>query len=95
MRRLIATLLILLSAATTIMGADPDPTPINPGRGYQNVYRGKYYTVTDEGDSVLMVVINQITVFPPLKFKNKKEEEFYWRTVRDVKKALPWAKLIC
>ncbi len=27
--------------------------------------------------------------------KNKKEEEFYWRTVRDVKKALPYAKLIC
>ena len=29
------------------------------------------------------------------KNKNKKEEEFYWRTVRDVRKALPYAKLIC
>ena len=35
-----------------------------------------------------------ITVFPELKFKNKKEENFYWRTVRDVKLTLPYAKLI-
>ena len=30
-----------------------------------------------------------------MKFKNKKQQEFYWRTVRDVKKTLPYAKLIC
>ena len=41
-----------------------------------------------------MVVLNNITVFPTLKFKNKKQEEFYWRTVRDVKRTLPYAKLI-
>ena len=34
-------------------------------------------------------------MYPPLKFKNRKQEEFYWRTVRDVKKTLPYAKLIC
>lgn len=39
--------------------------------------------------------MKEITVFPPLVFKNKKEEEFYWKTVRDVKKTLPYAKLIC
>ena len=39
--------------------------------------------------------MNEITVFPPMKFKNKKEEQFYWRTVRDVKLTLPYAKLIC
>lgn len=61
----------------------------------QKVYRGKYHTVTDDGDSVLMLVMNEITVFPQLKFKNKKQEQFYWRTVRDVKKTLPYAKLIC
>lgn len=67
----------------------------NPGTGRQKVYRGRYHTVTNEGDTVLVIVFNDITVFPPLKFKNKKQEEFYWRTVRDVKKALPYAKLIC
>ncbi|MDE5838936.1 MAG: DUF4294 domain-containing protein [Paramuribaculum sp.] len=56
--------------------------------------RGYYYTVVD-GDSVKMNVLNTVTVFPPLKFKNRKEEEFYWKTVRDVKKTLPYAKLIC
>lgn len=44
---------------------------------------------------MLVVIFNEITVFPPMKFKNKKQEEFYWRTVRDVKKTLPYAKLIC
>lgn len=43
----------------------------------------------------MVLVFNEIKVFPPLKFKNKKQEEFYWRTVRDVRKALPYAKLIC
>lgn len=61
----------------------------------QKVYKGKYHTVTDEGDTVLVLVMNPVTVFPPLKFKNKKQEQFYWRTVRDVKKTLPYAKLIC
>ena len=42
-----------------------------------------------------MIVLNEVVVYPELKFKNKKQEEFYWRTVRDVKKTLPYAKLIC
>lgn len=60
----------------------------------QKVYKGKYHTVID-GDSVLMLVLNEVTVFPQMKFKNKKEQDFYWRTVRDVKLTLPYAKLIC
>lgn len=59
----------------------------------RKVFRGKYHTVID-GDTVMMLVFNEIDVYPPLRFKNKKEEEFYWRTVRDVRKALPYAKLI-
>ncbi len=59
------------------------------------VYKGYYFFHTDEdGDSTLMLVLNPITCFPSERFKNKKAEEFYWRTVRDVKKALPYAKLI-
>ena len=67
----------------------------NPGTGRQSVFRGKYHTITEEGDTVLVLVFNDIVVFPKLKFKNKSQEKFYWRTVRDVKKALPYAKLIC
>ena len=58
-------------------------------------YKGYYYFHTvEDGDSTLMLVLNPITCFPEEKFKNKKQEEFYWRTVRDVRKALPYAKLI-
>lgn len=58
------------------------------------VYKGYYYFKTEESDSTLMLVLNVITVFPEERFKNKKQEQFYWRTVRDVRKALPYAKLI-
>lgn len=56
-------------------------------------YKGYYHFVDEYGDTVRMTVIRDIYVYPPLKFKNKKQEEFYWRTVRDVKKTLPYAKL--
>lgn len=56
-------------------------------------YDGFTRFVDQYGDTVRMYYIKNITVYPPMKFKNKKEEEFYWRTVRDVKKTLPYAKL--
>ena len=56
--------------------------------------RGRYHFVSEECDTAIMVVLNNITYFPPLKFKNKKQEQFYWRTVRDVKRTLPYAKMI-
>lgn len=57
--------------------------------------RGTYTEVAADGDTVYTIVLMPITVFPDMKFKDKKQEQFYWRTVRDVKKALPYAKLIC
>lgn len=80
----------LMSAQAQTVNADEPKEPsarVRPVKGY-------YYTEID-GDSVKMIVLNDVYVFPPMVFKNKKEEEFYWRTVRDVKKALPYAKLIC
>lgn len=46
------------------------------------------------GDTLYMAWLHEVWVYPPMKFKNKKQERFYWRTVRDVKKCLPYAKLI-
>lgn len=71
----------------------PELTPENLGDGRIRGLKGYYYTDVD-GEEVKMLVLNEVSVFPPLKFKNKKQEEFYWRTVRDVKKTLPYAKLI-
>ena len=47
-----------------------------------------------EKDTMLMVYLNEIYIFPPEKFRNKKQEQFFWITVRDVKLTLPYAKLI-
>lgn len=46
------------------------------------------------GDTLYMAWLHEVWVYPPMKFKNKKQEHFYWRTVRDVKKCLPYAKMI-
>ncbi len=51
------------------------------------------YQVID-GDTVYLAYLRDIYVFPQMKFKNKNQEKFYWKTVRDVKKTLPYAKMI-
>lgn len=61
----------------------------------RKVWAGMYHFVDEEsGDTLLMMVFNPIIVYPRERFRNKKEEEFYWKTVRDVKRTLPYAKLI-
>ncbi len=60
----------------------------------RKVYHHKEYFVNEAGDSCLRLVLNDVIVYPPERFRNKKEEQFYWKTVRDVKKTLPYAKLI-
>ena len=47
-----------------------------------------------DGDTMFLAYLHEVWVYPPMKFKNKKQEKFYWRTVRDVKKCLPYAKMI-
>ena len=49
--------------------------------------------ITD-GDTILLAYLRDLYVFPKPRFQNKKQEQFYWRTVRDVKKTLPYAKLV-
>lgn len=45
-------------------------------------------------DTTYLATLHDLYVYPRPKFKNKKQERFYWRTVRDVKKTLPYAKLL-
>ncbi len=60
----------------------------------QSPYRGYSWRLDEEGDSIMVLHLRELTVYPRLKFKNSKQEEYYWRTVRDVKLTLPYAKLI-
>lgn len=48
----------------------------------------------ENGDTMYLAWLHEMWVYPPMKFKNKQQEKFYWRTVRDVKKCLPYAKMI-
>lgn len=47
-----------------------------------------------ENDTLYCAMLHEVYCYAPLKFKNKQQERFYWRTVRDVKKTLPYAKRI-
>lgn len=66
----------------------------NPGPAHNPYYIGYNYRIDEEGDTVLVLHMTGITCYPPLKFKDREEEKFYWRTVRDVRLTLPYAKLI-
>ncbi len=46
------------------------------------------------GDTLPVVNLREIFVFPDVKFKNKRQQKQYDRLVRDVKRTLPYAKLI-
>ena len=83
----------MVGSSVSVAQDNPTVTPIS---GLQRVYKGKYHFVDEAtGYTLCIIVMNPIDIYPPERFKNKKEEEFYWRTVRDVRKTLPYAKLIC
>lgn len=89
----IRRILFILTIAFALSGfmAKADEIPDIP---LQVKYVKGYSRIVDEyGDTCRYTFLRDLYVFPPMKFKNKKEEEFYWRTVRDVRKTLPYAKL--
>ncbi len=71
-------------------------TPVFAGDFLDRVLYHTYlrYDHLPNGDSIMHVYLHDVFVYPPLKFKNKAQERFYWKTVRDVKKTLPYARSI-
>jgi hypothetical protein len=59
-----------------------------------NPYIDSCLVHVENGDTMYLTWLHEVWVYPQMRFKNKKQEKFYWRTVRDVKKCLPYAKLI-
>lgn len=45
-----------------------------------------------QGDTMPVVHLRDIYIYDRMKFKNRRQERYYWRTVRDVKKTLPIAR---
>ncbi|MGL4411673.1 MAG: DUF4294 domain-containing protein [Bacteroidales bacterium] len=60
----------------------------------QNISPTTQRAIIVNGDTIPVVALRDVWVFPPYKFKNNKEEENYWRMVRDVKRTMPYAKMI-
>lgn len=48
----------------------------------------------DGKDTIAVVNLQEVVVFPPMKFKNKREQQKYNKLVRDVKRTLPYAKMV-
>ena len=92
-KTLLITLLLIFASATHAVAQSDGSTIVLPS--VRNKAVAKWgFSVTEKGDTIYKVILNNITIYPPERFANKGEEEFYWRTVRDVKRTLPYAKLI-
>ena len=49
-------------------------------------------TIVYNGDTIPHITLRTVYVYPKLKFKNRRQERYYYKLVRDVKKTLPIAK---
>ncbi len=47
-----------------------------------------------QGDTIAVVNLHEVFVYPQIKFKNRKEQVRYSKLIRDVKRTLPYAKLV-
>ncbi len=99
MKRLLMILTLIGAAFATVPALaqnEPEMPDLEQLPGLtRKVWAGMYHFVEEEtGDTLMMLVFNPIIIYPRERFRNKKEEEFYWKTVRDVKRTLPYAKVI-
>lgn len=80
----IAVLVFLLAAVMT----QAQTLKIN------TVPEGVQRAVLDQGDTVAVVRLQEVYVYPQIRFKNKRQEAKYNKLVRDVKRTLPYAKMV-
>ena len=86
MKRLLVILICLSSVRIVMFAGD--------FLDHELIHTYLRYDQLPDGDSIMHIYHHDVYIYPPLKFKNKKQERFYWRTVRDVKKTLPYARSI-
>lgn len=97
-RYFLLPLFMLVVATSQIKGAGYElpNLPYEPVRGVRadGINMNTTYIVVVEGDTLSMVYLNAIYVFPPERFKSKQEETYYWKLVRDIKKVYPLSKIV-
>ena len=89
-KRLIYTICATLCSAS-ILASTTQQTELIPA---PKALKKQVKAIIENGDTVALYELPTVWVYPPMKFKNKREEKYYWRTVRDVKKTLPLSKYI-
>jgi hypothetical protein len=47
-----------------------------------------------KGDTMPHIELKEVPILPPKKFRNKAEERQYWRLVYNLKKVLPYSKIV-
>ena len=55
---------------------------------------GTQLGVIDGKDTIALYFLNEVLVYPPVTFNSNKERREYDKLVRDVKRTLPYAKLV-
>lgn len=86
-RMIIYGILVLLFFAHAEVMAQEVKTNILP-EGFQKAQ------IQENGDTIAVVNLREVFVYPPIKFKNKRERQKYTKLVRDVKRTLPYAKMV-
>jgi len=80
---------LFASVATMLQPDVPDTVGVDSPTFVPTVKVGKVY---EDGDSIQYMEMNNVYVYPPVAFSNKKQRNAYMRLVKNVKKVLPIAK---
>ena len=89
MRRVLLAVLLLCSAGCWAQRNKEDLVDMDSPTFVPTVKVGKVY---ENGDSIQYMEMNNVYVYPPVVFSNKKQAAAYMRLVKNVKTVLPIAK---
>ena len=89
MRKALLTGCLLVSAVAMAQKTRPEQVDMDSPTFVPTVKVGKVF---EGGDSIQYMEMNNVYVFPPVVFENKKQEGAYMRLVKNVKIVLPIAK---
>ncbi|MDR1780704.1 MAG: DUF4294 domain-containing protein [Tannerella sp.] len=86
-RKCIFLLVLAVSVGFAAVAQSPVVVAVAPPEGAYRAY-------VDGNDTIILAHLPEVYVFPDLKFRNEKERREYNKLVRDVKKTLPYAKIV-
>jgi len=91
--RMFSTACLLLTCSILVSPAI-HAQEAKPPKKLRVLPKGMQFAVVEGNDTIPVIFLKEVLVFPPLKFKNEKERREYDKLVRDVKRTLPYAKLV-